>query len=138
MVDLAVLKLHEPVQHLHRHEFVKPGFNSPLFKFNSSPINSKLYLVCYNGEFTEDSDLKPYKYIRGFTNITTNRLKFDHNANYKVVSIGSIINLQESSRQTTYATHTCSTLRGSSGGVILDADWELYWDSYWYWKFPSK
>ncbi|CAF1920712.1 unnamed protein product [Rotaria magnacalcarata] len=122
MVDLAILKLHKPIQHLHRYEFVQPRFNSPLFKFNSSPINSKLYLVCYNGELVEDSDLKPYKYVRGFANITTNQLNFSHNANYKSVSIGSIINLQESSQETTYVTHTCSTLPGSSGGVLLDAD----------------
>ncbi|CAF4483962.1 unnamed protein product [Rotaria socialis] len=121
-VDLAILKLHKPVQHLHRYEFVQPQFNSPLFKFNSSPINAKLYLVCYNGELAEDSDLKPYKYIRGFANITTNQLNFGHNANYKSVSIGSIINLQELSQETTYVTHTCSTLPGSSGGVLLDAD----------------
>ncbi|CAM4898836.1 unnamed protein product [Rotaria socialis] len=121
-VDLAILKLHKPVQHLHRYEFVQPEFNSPLFKFNSSPINAKLYLVCYNDESAEDSDLKPYKYIRGFANITTNQLNFGHNANYKSVSIGSIINLQELSQETTYVTRACSTLPGSSGGVLLDAD----------------
>ena len=38
---------------------------------------------------------------------------------YKSVSIGSPVNLQELSRQ---ATHTCSTLPGSNGGVVLDAD----------------
>ena len=56
MVDLAILKLYKPVQHLHRHELVRPKFNSP-FKFNSSLINSKLYVVCDNGELTENSDL---------------------------------------------------------------------------------
>ena len=125
MVDLAILKLHKPVQHLDRHEFVQPGFNSPLFKFNSSPINSKLYLVCYNGELIEDSDIKPYKYIRGFTNITTNKLNFCHNANYKSVSVGSIVNLHESSRQITCTTHTCSTLPGASGGVLLNGGGNL-------------
>ena len=121
IVNLAILILHKQVQHLHLHELVQPGLNFP-FKFSSSSINSKIYVVCYNDELTENSDLKSYKYIRGFTTKTTNELNFSHNANYKSVSIGSTVNLQESSRQSAYAAHTCSTLSGSNGDVILDAD----------------
>ncbi|CAF1592600.1 unnamed protein product [Adineta ricciae] len=121
MVDLAILKLSKPLKNLsHRHEFVKPGFNSPSCNL-TSVINSKLYLVCYNRELTEDSDVKLYKYIHGLKNISTNQLNFCHNSNYKSVSVGSIVYSHDLSHLSTYATHTCSTLPGSSGGAIFDS-----------------
>ncbi|CAF1421495.1 unnamed protein product [Adineta ricciae] len=121
MVDLAILKLSKPLKNLsHRHEFVKPGFNSPSCKL-TSVINSKLYLVCYNGELTEDSDVKPYKYIHGLKNISTDQFNFCHNSNYKSVSVGSIVHSHDLPHLSTYATHTCSTLPGFSGGAIFDS-----------------
>ena len=83
-------------------------------------INSKLYLIGYNGELGEPSDLDPYKYLKDFNNTTIDKLNSYLNANCRSVAIGRLI--EEPSPETSYSTHSCSTLPGSSGAIILDTN----------------
>jgi len=64
--------------------------------------------------------LRETKSIKGFDNVTIDKLNSHHNANYKSISIGRLIESCSTS-QYQYATHNCSTLRGSSGALMLDA-----------------
>ncbi|UJR24114.1 hypothetical protein I4U23_027081 [Adineta vaga] len=117
--DLAILALDKPMKDLSLNECFDPQFTSFLSNSNHIRINSKLFLISYNGELTDNDDLNPYKYEKGFENVTIDKLNFYHNVNHKSVSIGRLI--QESSSYDPYAMHSCSTLRGASGGVLLDS-----------------
>ncbi|CAF4430742.1 unnamed protein product, partial [Didymodactylos carnosus] len=119
ITDLAILQLNTPVSHGQRNEFLRPKMNS-LSTLSRSSINSKLYLVGYNGELIEQSELDPYKHLKGFGTSTIDKLNFNHNANHKSISIGRFI--QESSSDSLYATHNCSTLSGSGGALMLDSE----------------
>ncbi|CAF1138399.1 unnamed protein product [Didymodactylos carnosus] len=115
----AILQLNTPVSHGQRNEFLRPKMNS-LSTLSRSSINSKLYLVGYNGELIEQSELDPYKHLKGFGTSTIDKLNFNHNDNHKSISIGRFI--QESSSDSLYATHNCGTLPGSGGALMLDSE----------------
>ncbi|CAF1293076.1 unnamed protein product [Rotaria sordida] len=116
--DLAILELDKVAPHIQLNEYFDPKLHSSS-ESNIIPINSELFLIGYNGELTEDDELKPYKYLKGFENLTIDALNYSHHVNYKSISIGRL--KQESSIDSKYAMHDCSTLSGSSGAVILDS-----------------
>jgi hypothetical protein len=120
MTDLAILQLNTPATHLQVDEYFDPKLNLFSFTPKHIPINSNLYLIGYNGQLKNRDDLIPYRYIKGFDNVTIDKLNSHHNANYKSISIGRLIESCSTS-QYQYATHDCSTLRGSSGALMLDA-----------------
>lgn len=116
--DLAILELDKAVGHIQVNEYFDPKLNSPS-ESNIIPINAELFLIGYNGELIEDDDLKPYRYLKNFENLTIDTLNYSHHVNYKSISIGHFV--QESSIDNQYAMHDCSTLSGSSGSLILDS-----------------
>jgi hypothetical protein len=118
--DLAILALDKPLQDLSSNQFFDPKLNLLLSNSNDIPINSQLFLISYNGELTDNDDLNPYKHEKGFEDVTIDKLNFYHNVNHKSVSIGRLI--EKSSSNNAYAMHSCSALRGSSGGIILDSN----------------
>ncbi|CAF1350487.1 unnamed protein product [Rotaria magnacalcarata] len=115
--DLAILLLDKHIQSLSSNEFFDPKLNSLLPKSNDIPMNSQLFLISYNGELTDNNELNPYKDEKGFENVSIDKLNFYHNVNHKSVSIGRLI--QDSPSNDKHVMHSCSTLRGSSGGVVL-------------------
>jgi hypothetical protein len=117
--DLAILKLNQPPPYLPVDTYFDPKLTSSSSKSNTASINSNLFLVGYNGE-VDKSDLNPYEHIKGFKNVTPDALNYHHNADSKSISIGRLI--QESFSDNQYAMHNCSTLPGSSGAAILDAE----------------
>lgn len=120
MTDLAVLQLNTPTSHDSENAFLLLSIQLSSMPSDYYSINSKLYLIGYNGALGDPSDLNPYKYLKGFMNTTTDKLNFNHNANYRSVAIGRLI--EEPSPETSYSTHSCSTLPGSSGAIILDVN----------------
>ena len=117
--DLAILELEKPASHVQFNEYFDPNLNSSS-QSNTVPINSELFLIGYNGKLTRDDDLKPYRYLKDFQNLTIDTLNYSHHVNNKSVSIGHLIG--ESSPDNQYAMHDCSTLSGSSGALILDSN----------------
>lgn len=120
--DLALLSLRKQPAHLKPNEYFNPQLNSLSCKSNNNPINSKLFLIGYNGA-SEPHDLNAYKYLEGFEHITTDKLNLHHHVNHISVSIGRLI--KESEEHSQYYLHDCSTLTGSSGSVILDCHGKL-------------
>lgn len=116
--DVALLQLEKPVGDIQFNEYFDPKLNL-LSESNIFTINSELFLVGYNGQLAEDYQLSPYKYVKGFQNVTLDTLNYSHHANYKSVSIGHLV--QQSCLNNQYALHSCSTLSGSSGSLILDS-----------------
>ncbi|CAM4839604.1 unnamed protein product [Rotaria magnacalcarata] len=118
MTDLALIRLNKPLTHLQIDEYFDPKLNLLSSTSNHTPMNSGLYLICYNGQLKDSDDLIPYKNVKGFENITIDELNAQHNVNYKSISIGRLIEFCSTNQ---YATHNCSTLRGSSGCLMLDS-----------------
>jgi hypothetical protein len=119
ITDLAVLLLDKPIKDLSSCDFFDPKLNSSLSQSNDIPINSQLFVISYNGELTDNSELNPYKYEKGFENVSIDKLNYYHNVNHKSVSIGRLI--RDSSSNDPHILHNCSTLKESSGGVVLDS-----------------
>lgn len=117
--DLALLKLNKPIINLSRQDYFDPKIHPLSNTSNRLPINSKLFVVAYNGELANEDDLYPYKYVKGFEDVTIEKLNSYHNVNYKSISIGNLI--QNPSIDNQYAMHSCSTLAGSRGAVVLDS-----------------
>ena len=115
--DLALLELDKPATDVQFNEYFDPKLNSS-FESNIIPINSKLFLIGYNGKLTEDNDMKPYRCLKDFQGLTIDTLNYSHNANCKSVSIGHLI--EDACQNNPYSLHNCSTLPGSSGSIILD------------------
>ncbi|CAF1353390.1 unnamed protein product [Rotaria sordida] len=115
--DLAILALDKAVTHLQFNEYFEPKLNCSSSKSGAITINSKLFLVSYNGELTDDDALKPYRYLKGPENLTIEKLNYSHHVNYKSISIGNLI--QESSSDNQYGMHNCTILPGSSGALII-------------------
>ncbi|CAM4811475.1 unnamed protein product [Rotaria magnacalcarata] len=114
--DIALLKLNHPAPHLQFDSFFDPKFSS---SSDVAPVNCKLFLAGYNGQLYDSNDLNAYKYTNGFELVTIDKLNYLHNVNNKSISIGYLI--QESSSNSCYGMHNCSTLAGSSGAVIVDS-----------------
>ncbi|CAF1050651.1 unnamed protein product [Rotaria sp. Silwood1] len=115
--DLAILELDKPAPHIQLNEYFDPKLNSS--SQSNITINSELFLIGYNGKLTQNDDLKPYRYLKDFENLTIDTLNYSHHVNNKSISIGRLI--QEASLDNQYAMHDCSTLLGSSGALILDS-----------------
>jgi hypothetical protein len=115
MTDLTLIELVTPATHVQVHEYFNPKFNLSL---NNMPINSKLYLIAYNGQLKNNDSLSPYRYLKDFHNLTIDNLNYNHNANHKSISIGHLI---QAPSENAYATHNCSTLCGATGALILDS-----------------
>ncbi|CAF4592379.1 unnamed protein product, partial [Rotaria sp. Silwood2] len=115
--DLALLELEKSAPHVQLNEYFDPKLNSS--SQSNVTINSELFLIGYNGKLTQNDDLKPYKYLKDFENLTIDTLNYSHHVNNKSISIGRFI--QDLSLDNQYAMHDCSTLLGSSGALILDS-----------------
>ncbi|UJR23623.1 hypothetical protein I4U23_026609 [Adineta vaga] len=113
--DLALLQLEDQLPNLSKDTYFDPKVNVIT---GDIPINSRLYLAGYNGESKKEYELSPYKYLKNFQGLTMDKLNKHHNGNYKSISIGNFI--KKSSEDNPYSFHTCSTLSGSSGSLILD------------------
>ncbi len=120
--NLALLSLNIEAPHVTSNEHFDPQLNSLSLKSNVNPINSKLFLIGYNGESTAD-DLKPYKNLQCFQYLTIHELNFYHNINSTSISIGHFIKEEDENNQ--YCLHNCRTLPNSSGSIILDCNGKL-------------
>jgi len=117
--DLALLELITSTTHLQVNEYFNPKLNLSSFIMKNTPISSKLYLIGYNGQLKDNDDLNPYRYLKDFENLTIDKLNLHHNVNYKLISVGHLI--EESSSLNQYSTHNCSILCGSSGALMLNS-----------------
>ena len=115
--DLALLSLDKDAPHIKPNEYFNPQLNLLSCKSNVNPINSKLFSIGYNGELVA-GDLNAYRNLEGFQHLTSDKLNLYHHINQKSISIGHLI--KEADEQNRYSLHTCSTLPGSSGSIILD------------------
>ncbi len=116
--DLALLILDNEITNITVDQYFNPRFYLVSSKPGDLPLNSKLYLVGYNGEVREEKDLIPYKYLRNFNNLTVHQLNHYHHVTYKSTSIGHLI--KDACQKDPYSLHNCSTLPVSSGSIILD------------------
>ncbi|CAF3621507.1 unnamed protein product [Rotaria sp. Silwood1] len=116
--DLALLELDNEVANVTIDQYFDPKFDLKSSKLVDVPLNSKLYLVGYNGELIDQDELKPYQYLKDFNDLTIEKLNLYHHVNYKSISIGNLI--KEACENDQYSLHNCSTLPGSSGSFILD------------------
>jgi hypothetical protein len=116
--DLALLILDNEIPNMTKDQYFKPKFDSVSSKSDDIPLNSNLYLVGYNGELLDESQLTPYKNLNDYKHLTIHELNRSHRVDYKSVSIGNL--LKEACQNELYAFHNCSTLPGSSGSIILD------------------
>ncbi|CAM4922854.1 unnamed protein product [Rotaria socialis] len=114
--DLALLMLDNEIPNITEDQYLNPKFDFVSLKSGDIPINSKLYLVGYNGELGEQQDFTPYKYLEDFNNSTIYQLNHCHHVNYKSISIGHLI--REACQNNPYFSHNCSTLPGSSGSIV--------------------
>jgi hypothetical protein len=73
--DLAILQLDKPASHIQLNEYFHPQLNSSSVS-NIIPINSELCLIGYNDEFTAHDDLKPYRHLKEFKNLTIDTLNY--------------------------------------------------------------
>ncbi|CAF2858374.1 unnamed protein product [Rotaria sp. Silwood2] len=120
--DLALLELSKPATHIEKNECFNPKLTPSSFLSNSYAINSKLYLIGYNGELRDIEDLMPYKYLNDFNNLSVDKLNLYHNVNHKSVSVGRLI---DSFITDQYGAHNCTTLPGSSGSLMIDPTGKL-------------
>ncbi|CAF2851219.1 unnamed protein product [Rotaria sp. Silwood2] len=116
--DLALLELDNEVENVTMDQYFDPKFDLKSSKLVDVLLNSKLYLIGYNGELIDQDELKPYQYLKDFNDLTIDKLNIYHNVNYKSISIGNLI--KEASESDQYSLHNCSTLSGSSGSIILN------------------
>ena len=116
--DLALLILDNEIRNVTKDQYLNPKFDLVPPKPDDISLNSKLYLVGYNGELRKEKELTPYQYLKDFTNITIDNLNHSHHVNYKSISIGNLI--KEACQNDPYSLHNCSTLSSSSGSIILD------------------
>ncbi|CAF1431894.1 unnamed protein product [Rotaria magnacalcarata] len=117
--DLALLELTKSATHLEKNACFNLKLTPSSFLSNKYAINSKLYLIGYNGELKDYDDLTPYKYLNDFPNLSVDKLNLYHNVNYKSVSVGRLINPCMTDR---YGAHDCTTLPGSSGSLMIDSN----------------
>lgn len=117
--DLALLELTRSATHLEKNACFNPKLTSSSFLSNNYAINSKLYLIGYNGELQDSDQLTPYKYLNDFSNLSVDTLNLYHKANCKSVSVGRLIDPCVTDR---YGAHNCTTLPGSSGSLMIDSN----------------
>jgi hypothetical protein len=80
--DLALLTLVKPIPNVSKNDYFDPKINLSSCTPNDLPVNSKLFLIGYNDALYDDDDLDAYKHVKGFENLTIDRLNSYHNVNY--------------------------------------------------------
>ncbi|UJR34277.1 hypothetical protein I4U23_021681 [Adineta vaga] len=84
LTDLALLALDNAAE-ITTAEYFQPTLNQKSSTTLNVPLNSKLYLIGYNGELLTNDELKPYRHLHEFANLNIDKLNLYHHINYKSI-----------------------------------------------------